>query len=69
MLGNGSDEMLDLCARLFLSPGDTLVNFPPSFGVYSFLGHLYDANIVHVERAKTSRSTSSERSANWPARS
>jgi histidinol-phosphate aminotransferase len=36
VLGNGSDEMLDLCARLFLSPGDTLVNFPPSFGVYSF---------------------------------
>ena len=52
VLGNGSDEMLDLCARLFLSPGDTLVNFPPSFGVYSFLGHLYDANIVHVERGE-----------------
>src|SRR3990172_2386056 len=44
--------MLDLCARLFLSPGDTLVNFPPSFGVYSFLGHIYDANIVHVERGE-----------------
>ena len=52
VLGNGSDEMLDLCARLFLSPGDTLVNFPPSFGVYSFLGHIYDANIVHVERGE-----------------
>ena len=52
VLGNGSDEMLDLCARLFLSPGDSLVNFPPSFGVYSFLGHIYDANIVHVERAE-----------------
>ncbi len=52
VLGNGSDEMLDLCARLFLSPGDTLVNFPPSFGVYSFLGHIYDANVVHVERGE-----------------
>jgi len=52
VLGNGSDEMLDLSARLFLSPGDTLVNFPPSFGVYSFLGHLYDANTVHVERGE-----------------
>ena len=52
VLGNGSDEMLDLCARLFLSPGDTLVNFPPSFGVYSFLGHIYDANIAHVERGE-----------------
>ena len=52
VLGNGSDEMLDLCARLFLSPGDKLVNFPPSFGVYSFLGHVYDANTVHVERGE-----------------
>jgi histidinol-phosphate aminotransferase len=52
IMGNGSDEMLDLCARLFLSPGDTLVNFPPSFGVYSFLGHVYDANIVYVERGE-----------------
>lgn len=52
ILGNGSDDMLDLCARLFLSPGDTLVNFPPSFGVYSFLGHVYDARIAYVERAE-----------------
>lgn len=52
VLGNGSDEMIDLCGRLFLSPGDTLVNFPPSFGVYSFLGHVYNANIVHVERGE-----------------
>lgn len=50
VLGNGSDEMLDLCARLFLSPGDKLVNFPPSFGVYSFLGHIYDARTVHIGR-------------------
>ncbi len=52
VLGSGSDEMLDLCARLFLSPGDRLVNFPPSFGVYSFLGHIYDAGIVHIERGE-----------------
>lgn len=52
VVGVGSDEMIDLCGRLFLSPGDTLVNFPPSFGVYSFLGHVYDASIVHVERTE-----------------
>jgi histidinol-phosphate aminotransferase len=50
VLGNGSDDLLDIAARLFLSPGDTLVNAPPTFGVYSFLGHVYDATIVHVER-------------------
>lgn len=52
ILGNGSDEMLDLCARIFLSPGDTLVNFPPSFGVYSFLGRVYNANTVFIERGE-----------------
>lgn len=52
IMGNGSDDLLDLCARLFLSPGDTLVNFPPSFGVYSFLGHVYNANTVFIERGE-----------------
>ncbi|MCH8814028.1 MAG: histidinol-phosphate transaminase [Chloroflexi bacterium] len=52
VLGNGSDDLLDLCARLFLSPGDTLVNFPPAFGVYEFLGRIYDANIVDVPRGE-----------------
>jgi len=55
VLGNGSDEMLDLCARMFLSPGDRLVNFPPTFGVYSFLGHVYDAELVQVERGEDFR--------------
>ncbi len=50
VLGNGSDELLNIAAMLFLSPGDAMVNAPPTFGVYPFLGHVYDANIVHVER-------------------
>ena len=52
VLGNGSDDLLDLCARMFLSPGDTLVNFPPSFGMYDFLGRVYDANVVEVVRSE-----------------
>ena len=52
VLGNGSDDLLDLCARLLLSPGDTLVNFPPAFGVYHFLGRIYDANIVEIARGE-----------------
>lgn len=52
VLGNGSDDLLDLAARMFLSPGDTMVNFPPSFGVYDFLGHVYDANVVEVPRGE-----------------
>jgi histidinol-phosphate aminotransferase len=50
VLGNGSDDLLNICAMLFLSPGDTLVNAPPTFGVYSYLGHVFDANTVQIER-------------------
>ena len=50
VMGNGSDDLLNICASLFLSPGDTMANAPPTFGVYTFLGHVYDANIIQVER-------------------
>jgi len=50
VMGNGSDDLLNICAMLFLAPGDTMANAPPTFGVYSYLGHVYDANIVQVER-------------------
>jgi histidinol-phosphate aminotransferase len=50
VLGTGSDEILDLAATLFLSPGDTLVNCPPTFGVYEFLGEVYNARRVNVPR-------------------
>ena len=50
MLGSGSDEMLDLAAMLFLSPGDVLVDCPPTFGMYEFLGRVYDARVIDVPR-------------------
>jgi histidinol-phosphate aminotransferase len=50
VLGSGSDEMLDLAAMLFLSPGDGVVNCPPTFGMYEFLGRVYDARVVDVPR-------------------
>jgi histidinol-phosphate aminotransferase len=50
VMGNGSDELLSIAAMLFLSPGDTMANAPPTFGVYTFLSHVYDARIIQVER-------------------
>ncbi len=50
VLGSGSDELLNLAALLFLSPGDTLVNAPPTFGMYDFLGRIYGANVAQVRR-------------------
>ena len=50
VLGSGSDELLDLVARLFLSPGDAVVNAPPTFGMYDFLARVYAARLVEVPR-------------------
>ena len=50
MLGNGADELIDLLMRAFLDPGDVVVDFPPSFGMYAFNAQLQDARIVDVER-------------------
>lgn len=50
VVGNGSDELLDLTARLFLSPGDGVVNAPPTFGIYDFVARTYGARVVEVPR-------------------
>jgi histidinol-phosphate aminotransferase len=51
MLGTGSDELLDVVVRLFVQPGDAIVNCPPTFGMYPFLGSIAGARIVSVPRA------------------
>jgi len=48
--GNGSDELLDLTGRLFLSPGDRAVNAPPTFGIYEFVIRTYGAEVVETPR-------------------
>ncbi len=48
--GNGSDELLELIARLFLSPGDAVVNCTPTFGMYPFVAQLWGASVVEVPR-------------------
>lgn len=48
--GNGSDEVIDLVLRLFLNPGDVVINCPPTFGVYAFLATLHRACVVNVPR-------------------
>ena len=50
MAGNGADEMIDLLYKAYLDPGDELMDFPPSFGMYSFTAQQYDARVVAVER-------------------
>jgi histidinol-phosphate aminotransferase len=50
MLGTGSDELLDVVIRLFVQPGDAIVNCPPSFGMYPFLSSVAAARVVSVPR-------------------
>jgi histidinol-phosphate aminotransferase len=50
MFGNGSDELIDLVMRLFLGPGDAIINCPPTFGMYSFDAAICGAEVVRVLR-------------------
>ncbi len=48
--GAGSDELIELCCRLFVGPGQALLDFPPTFGMYSFLAGTLGQEAVHVTR-------------------
>jgi histidinol-phosphate aminotransferase len=48
--GTGSDELIDLLLRLFVAPGEALLNFPPTFSFYPFLAAIQDAFVVDIER-------------------
>lgn len=50
VVGAGADELIDLIMRVFLDPGDTLLNCPPTFGMYAFDGALNQAQMVNVPR-------------------
>ena len=48
--GAGSDELIDLLLRLFVSPGDAIVECDPTFGMYSFYGRIVGAEVRAVPR-------------------
>lgn len=50
MLGTGSDELLDVVIRLFVQPGDAVVNCPPTFGMYPFLASVAGSRTLSVPR-------------------
>lgn len=55
LVGNGSDELIDLTLRLF-RPGpsgggiDQVINCPPTFGMYQFYGVSNDMQIIELPR-------------------
>lgn len=48
--GQGADELIDLLCRVFLEPGDAVIDCPPTFGMYSFDAQLANAQILRVPR-------------------
>ena len=50
--GHGADELLDYLCRLFLTPGDAIVNCPPTFGMYSFDAKLSGGRVIDVWRGE-----------------
>jgi histidinol-phosphate aminotransferase len=48
--GTGSDELIDLLIRLFVPPGEALLNFPPTFSFYPFLAGIQNARVIDVRR-------------------
>lgn len=47
---HGADEMLDYLCRIFLKPGDAIIDCPPTFGMYSFDAQLAGAQVIEVWR-------------------
>ncbi|MSQ14809.1 MAG: histidinol-phosphate transaminase [Dehalococcoidia bacterium] len=50
LVGNGSDELIDLTMRLFLTPGDKVISCPPTFGMYKFNTEVCGGEIVEIPR-------------------
>jgi histidinol-phosphate aminotransferase len=53
MLGAGADEIIDLLMRLFVAPGQKVLDCEPTFGMYSFSAGLVEAEYVSVHRNET----------------
>lgn len=50
LAGAGADELIDLVMRLFIEPGDAILDFPPTFGMYAFSGCINGGRLVNVPR-------------------
>jgi len=48
--GAGSDDLIDIILRLFIEPGDKVINCPPTFGMYPFCTAIAGGETVKVPR-------------------
>lgn len=50
LCGAGADELIDLVLRLFIRPGDAVIDCPPTFGMYSFDTAINAGNLIEIQR-------------------
>ncbi|MBN1562551.1 MAG: histidinol-phosphate transaminase [Anaerolineae bacterium] len=50
LVGAGADEIIELILQLFIEPGDTFINCPPTFSMYTFDAPIFFANAINVPR-------------------
>jgi histidinol-phosphate aminotransferase len=50
LCGAGGDEVIDMLARLFVEPGQMIVDLPPTFGMYKWEADVLGAEYVTVPR-------------------
>lgn len=50
LCGAGGDEVIDLLSRAFVRPGETIVNLPPTFGMYKWQADVLGARYTVVPR-------------------
>ena len=48
--GNGSDEIIDLLLRMFLGPGEAIIDPAPTFGMYAVSARICGGEVVTVPR-------------------
>ncbi|WP_174842785.1 histidinol-phosphate transaminase [Candidatus Oscillochloris fontis] len=50
LAGAGADELIDLVLRLFIAPGDGVIDCPPTFGMYKFDTGVNGGRLITVPR-------------------
>ncbi len=48
--GSGGDEIIELLTKLFVEPNESMIDCPPTFGMYEFYARIAEAELIPVER-------------------
>jgi histidinol-phosphate aminotransferase len=49
IVGNGSDEMLDILFKTFMEPGETVINAYPAYSLHGFFVKINGGNVTQID--------------------